>query len=147
MSVPYRPAGGTIIAKTTVKFTEDDVALLYTIPKPGGDLATIIQTYCFVNRDAPPTFSRLADCFTKALKAGILLENGGCYRIAPDWYGRIHSYDESESNEIQAMLAFEDEFVGKEVPVVVDTQADLIEDDYETLVRDYHREWGERYRQ
>jgi len=119
---------------STVTFSDDEVDLLYSVPQPGGDLSTIIRTFVFLNRSAAPPFSILRNCFTKALQSGILLASDGHYQITPVWYGRIHKYDESEVNEIASLLAFEDEFVGEEVPVVVAAQLAFTEKDYEAVL-------------
>ena len=127
------------MATNKVTFSVDDVELLYSVPQPGGDLATIVRTFVFLNRSAAPPFSVVRDCFTKALQSAILSANGDHYQIAPDWYGRIHAHDESEGNEIESMLAFQDDFVGKEVPVVVAAQAGFTEKDYEELLQDVQK--------
>lgn len=121
--------------RKTVTFGIDDIELLYSIPRPGGDLARIIRTFVFVNRSAPPSFSLLNDCLSKAMQAGILVECDGQYRIDPIWYDKIHSHDNLDVNEIQSMLAFQDEFAGKEVLAVVTTPARFTEKDYQLAVK------------
>ncbi len=119
----------------TVTFSTDDVEILYCIPSPGGDIAAIVRTFTFLNRSAPPPFSLLEDCLTKALQAGIMVENDGQFQIVPEWYKRIHGYDATEENEIEAMLAFEDEFVGEEVSVVATLQASLTKEAYNATLQ------------
>jgi len=119
----------------TATFSIDDVELLYSVPKPGADLAMIVRVFMSINRCAPRPFSDVRECFTKALKTGILLASDGRYRIAPEWYKRIHEHDESEGNEIESMLAFQDTFVGEEVPVVADVQVGFTKEDYEAVLQ------------
>lgn len=119
----------------TVTFSVDDVELLYAIPQPGGDLALIVRTFAFLNRSAAPSFSVVQDCLTKALQSGIVIANDGRYQISPEWYERIHEHDESEGNEVESMLAFQDEFVGEELPVIADAQAGFTKEDYEAVLQ------------
>ncbi len=118
----------------TATFSVDDVELLFSIPEPGGELTTIIRAFVFLNRSAVPSFSTVQDCFTKALQSGILVENDGQYRIATEWYQRIHANDDSVGNEIDSMLEFQDGFVGKGLPVLNDSQLTVSEDEYDKLV-------------
>lgn len=120
--------------KNSVTFSVDDIELLYSIPEPGGDLRAVVRAFIFLNRSATPAFSTIRDCFTKALQAGILLENEGHYRVAPIWYKRIHVNDASTGNEIDSMLRFQDEFVGEQVGIIGDAQFGVREDDYAILV-------------
>ncbi|MHC2071092.1 hypothetical protein ACYFX5_26770 [Bremerella sp. T1] len=119
----------------TVAFSVDDVEILYSIPLPGGDIATIVRAFTFLNRSAPPPFSLIKDCFTKALQSGIMVENDGHFQIVPEWYKRIHGYDASEGNEIESMLAFQDEFVGEELSVVAALQASFTEKAYSAILQ------------
>jgi len=118
-----------------VTFSIDNVELLYSIPRPGGDLATIVRAFVFLNRSTSPAFSLLQECFTKALQAGILTATDGNYQVQPDWYERIHRFDESAGNEIESMLEFQDEFVGEEVPLVTSAKFSFTEEDYNAIVR------------
>ncbi len=119
-----------------VNFSIDDVELLYSIPRPGGDISTILRAFVFLNRSATPPFSLFQACFTKALQSGILVENNCSYQMSKEWYQRIHAHDESAGNEIESMLEFQDEFVGEEVVVELDVQANIDQRQYEQLVRE-----------
>ena len=120
----------------SVTFSVDDVELLYSIPKPGGDLTTIVRAFVFLNRCAAPSFLALRGCFTKALQSGIVVEDGGQFQIAQVWYERIHAHDDSIGNEIDAMLAFQDDFLGEEVPVLNAARFVVTEEEYDELVRE-----------
>ncbi len=121
---------------SSVKFSIDDVALLYSIPKAGGDLAVILRAFVFKNRAAPPSFTTLRDCFSKAMQSGILLDSDGQYQIEKEWYERIHAHDDSPGNEIDSMLDFQEEIEGEEVPVVNNVQFAITKDNYDELVRE-----------
>ena len=129
------------MANNTISFATDEVELLYCIPQPGGDLPTILWTFGFINRSAPPAFSLLQACLTKALQAGMLSANKGHYKIEPVWYDRIHMFDATEANEIESMLAFQDEFVGVELPVLITGQVDLSEQAYQAALEELQNRW------
>lgn len=117
-------------------FTIDDVELLYTIPKQGGDLAKILRTFVFINRASPPIYAILHGCFSKAMKTGILLTKNEQYHIEEKWYQRIHAHDNSRGNEIDSMLDFQDEFVGEEVPALGNEVFSVSEDEYTKIVQE-----------
>jgi len=123
-------------ATKTVTFSIDDVELLYSVPRPGGDVSTILRAFVFLNRAATPPFSLFQTCFTKALQSGILVESNCSYQMSKEWYQRIHAHDESAGNEIESMLEFQDEFVGVEVVVVRDVQANIDQQQYEQFARE-----------
>src|SRR4051812_44469902 len=99
----------------TLVFDESDVELLYSFPQPPSDLSEIIRCFMFINRAAPPTYDEVASCLIKAMKAGIVREDGGKYVTVKEWYDRIHREDATAGNEIQSMINFADSFVNVEL--------------------------------
>ncbi len=90
-----------------IRFVPIDAWLLYCIPRPGADLATIVRHYQFVNRAAAPSRKELEGCLSRALSVGILEKQGSWFKVQAGWYERIHFADATAENEVEAMLGFE----------------------------------------
>ncbi len=119
----------------TVTFSVDDAELLYSIPEPGGNIAQIVRAYMFINRTVPPPYSLLHDCFTKAIQCGILQKDDCYYYVTSEWYERIHAHDGREGNEIESMLVFQEDFVGKQLPVISTEHTAFSEQDYDAVLK------------
>ena len=117
-----------------IQFNTRDAELLYSIPKPASDVAMIIRCFTFLNRTAPPTYGELTSCLTKAMKAGIVREEGGKYVIDKGWYDRIHMADATSENEMEALLEFESTFVNVDFDETTGTANVLSEDEYRSIL-------------
>jgi hypothetical protein len=116
-----------------VEFTPFNVIFLWCVPKRGATLRNIVQSYCFINRDAAPNYEVLNQCISKAIKAGILKAlPDHTYRLDDDWYARLHRFDQSASNEFDSMSQFEETFLGRGWPCVSDLE-------YTLDAKEYHR--------
>ena len=116
--------------KKFIKLTSDDVALLCSIPKAGGDLGLIIKCYVFLHRDAPPSRNLVEECFSKALAAGIISREGKQFEVEKDWYPRIH-----RDGDCGYALLFEEEFVGKEIEIIREVDFSVNEREYKKIKR------------
>lgn len=122
----------------TVQFSSRDAELLYSFPKPATDLATIIRGFTFLHRAAPPTYEELQACLVKGLQVGIVRTEGARFVIDAPWYDRIHRADATASNEIEAMLEFESEFVGLDFVETTDAPFALTEEEYASIRAGLH---------
>jgi len=118
----------------TVQFNVRDAELLYSFPKPWSDLTTVIRCFKFLNRTAAPTYEELTSCLMKAQRAGIIQEAEGKYIVENQWYDKIHAADESEENEIEAMLSFEETFVNIDFAEVTKRVTTLSKEDFQAIV-------------
>jgi hypothetical protein len=129
-----------------VIFSETDAAILYSISRPPMRLSTLIWYYKFINRFAPPPHTRVESCLSKAYQAGILTVSGKSefrVRVDDDRYEKIHQFDESAANEIEAMLRFEEVVLcSVEWPIVNAVSIVLTVEDYQRAVKDAEREAG-----
>ncbi len=116
-----------------IQFNNMDAGLLYSFPKPATDVETIVWCFTFINRTYPPSFSELTSCLTKGLRVGIIREDGGRFVIDDNWYGRIHMADATAENEIDAMIEFEDAFVGVDFDETTNAACALTEAEYEPI--------------
>ena len=119
----------------SVIFNEKDIDLLYIVPRPGSDILYIVRVYTFVHRTFPPAYMEIQMCFTKALQTGIMQEEKGKYKIVPEWYEHIHAHDATAANEIESLLEFAEEFVGTELPIIVDKKFIVTEEQYNLLLK------------
>ena len=121
------------------KFSEMDAAILYAMPKPAVELATLIRHYTFINRAAPPPYAALASCLAKSVAAGILtVSPEGRYSILEEWFEYIHRFDDHASNEIESLIAFEELFTAQTWPAVSQERV-LSEDDYRAALASLRR--------
>ena len=85
-------------------FTTMDAEILYAIPQPPSDILSIVRSFVFLNRAAPPSREELEECLRKAHCAGIVHSVGKKCAVSDKWYEEIHSADQTADNEIEAML-------------------------------------------
>ncbi|HEX4612880.1 MAG TPA: hypothetical protein VH092_32105 [Urbifossiella sp.] len=117
-----------------IRFDRGNAAILYCIPKIGGDLACIIDIYTFVNRSAPPAFVDFQCCITRAIHIGCVMAIGDKFRLTGDWHDTIHAADQSAENEIESMLLFEEYLLSREWPVVRPEIVALSESEYNRIL-------------
>ena len=91
-----------------VRFSIRDAELLYSIPKPGGDVLLILRCFFHLMRCAPPTFDEFLEGIQKAVKVGCVRIEGNLIRVTDEWYDRIHAADDTAPNEIESLLEFEE---------------------------------------
>lgn len=118
----------------TITIDDYDAGVLYTIPKPGGDLRTILMYYISTNRAPCPSYEEINETLTKAMRAGIVVKDCTEYTILPEWYSRIHAHDEIACNEIESMIQFEEEISGIPLRIVMPTIEPIAREEYEHAV-------------
>lgn len=119
----------------TVRFTEVDAELLYAIPKPGGDIAKIINCVLYLNRAPAPSRFAIESCITKAVQAGCLKLSDSRILVVEEWYDRIHACDATAANEVQSMLSFQAELLCRDWSVKSRDVFTLSEADYEAAIQ------------
>src|SRR5688500_4895788 len=115
-------------------FNELDAAILYAFPKPPSDLSAIVRCFRLFNRCAAPTYGDLTSCLTKALSAGIIRQEGGRFVVEETWYDRVHRHGVTAENEVEAMLAFAETFVNREVPRTTEAANVLSRSEYDAIL-------------
>jgi hypothetical protein len=123
------------VSVDNVQFTPTESQLLYAFPAVQTDLGTVVWYYTFVHRTYPPTYEEVVNFLTKAQAVGIIRQDAGKYLVVPDWYNRVHQFDETSDNEIEAFLAFEEQFVSEVFPRINEVANHLTQDEYATLLR------------
>lgn len=118
----------------SIFLNEYDVAVLFAIPYPGAELFTILNCYVFIHRDTCPTFKEIGTSLHRSQQAGIVVRIGDRFRVTEEWYARIHRYDDSAGNEIESLLLFQDDVLGKPIPRQVTTVDLLTKEEYEHAV-------------
>jgi len=122
-------------------FSRDDAAILYAIPKPGADPEKIMRLYAFIQRTSPPDFEVISSCLGKAFEAGIIGRVGQEIVVRDDWYAKIHQFDDSTDNEIEAALEFEEWLKATEWPSVEIERFGLDREEYLAGVVKLKAEW------
>jgi hypothetical protein len=123
-----------------VRFAELDGYLLWCLPGPGCELAYWVWAYTFVNRDAAPSFTELAGCVDRAVRAGVMpLPADGRYRLNPEWLQRVRAYDGGFSVPEEGMIAFQEWLSGEVWPEVSPVGFALGHEEYEAAALGHPR--------
>ena len=129
------------MSMTPIQFNEADAEILFSIPRIPADLVTILRCFMFLNRSAPPAFEQLECCLSKAIKVGIVQEEGKKLVVKQEWYNRIHAADDESDNEIESMLTFQESFIGIDFSEVVSSEFALSRVAFQSAVNDLNEEY------
>jgi hypothetical protein len=126
----------------TVRFEANDAWVLWCVLRQGCDLEDLIRAYTFVSRTAVPPFDELAGCLSRAVRAGLMpVPENGRYRLAADWYDRLHRLDEAYGAAEVGLTEFEEQFLAQDWPAVGGIDFVLPAAEYQQAadrVRQYH---------
>jgi hypothetical protein len=103
----------------SVSFQYTDAAIMYCILERGCDLNDLVRSYTCFERVAVPSYEVVAGCLGRAVRAGAMpFPVGGLYCLTPEWYARVHSWDDKVSASEYAMVEFSEELERREWPEV-----------------------------
>ncbi|MEO2091491.1 MAG: hypothetical protein ABGY75_18700 [Gemmataceae bacterium] len=116
----------------TIRLTELDAVILWCLPQPGCDLPYLVWMYTFCNRAAAPGYAELDGCLRRSIQIGALrYPETGHYQLTPEWYERVHQWDEQFKVPEDGMIEFSDWLPTQEWPVVCPRVFILTPEEYE----------------
>lgn len=119
----------------SLRFTEMDIAILYSMPKPSVTLATIMRYYAFINRDRVPSREELERCLNTALAIGAMTVKHGRFLLYEEWFERLHYFDESTENEIDSLLEVTELLEAEKWERISHAGYSLSQDEYDSAIR------------
>lgn len=124
----------------TVHLSSNDIVLLHCFPRLGSNLETLIWYYTSTNRSAPPSYLDLKNFLTKVLSIGVVRKEGQKFTLEAGWFERIHAADSSSSNEFESMERFEESIAREQLPLKLEIESDLTEQQYLELLVNLRRD-------